>query len=241
MTMHREDRMADIYSRALMMIARKILPILFILCAASACAADWGAFVAHSSRSDDALIVTIMRDADLETRLQICRALGARKDPYAEDILGWLLSGSSQASQQGDELLLRVAMKSIFDESLGEAALKERLDVNASFVEELGEDITRFHDLQLKGDILRLLPHISSGNRLAWLMEAGAGLVALLTRDGGLLSPAETGLAHDYLAAVETIGTADFSEQCLEMARLSRDRDFLRAAREAAAKVATLP
>jgi hypothetical protein len=212
--------------------------LLFSTCAVSLTAMDWEAFVAHSSRSDDGLILDALKQADLETSIQICQALGVRKDPSAEDILMWLLAGFSRSSGYKNEILLRVVMKSLFRSSQGDAALKDRLDANASFVDEIVNTIARFQDPQIKGEILRLLPRLPAANRLTALMETGAEVVRALQQDDGRLSPAENGLAYDYLATVREIGGADFMDQCLELARLSRDPILTEKARQVAAGIA---
>jgi len=212
--------------------------LLFSACVMSAEAIDWGDFVAHSSRGDDSFILDELKDADLETSIQICQALGARSDPYAEDILSWLLAGFSRSSGYRNDLLVRVALTSLFEEGQGQAALQARLDANASFLDALVKNIRRFHDPQLTGMILRLLPRMAAMNRLTPLMETGADLVAQLSRNEGRLSTTENALANDYLATVQEIGGADFMEQCLEVARLSRDSVLTENARKVAAKIA---
>jgi hypothetical protein len=222
------------------MKGRKILLLLFTLCSGwvSAAAVDWGAFVAKSNRGDDPFIVDLLKDADLETRIQICEALGSRPDPYAEDILSWLLAGFSTSSEFKDELLLRIAMKALFDDARDEKSLQERLDANAGFLEELVRNIGKLTDPQLRGSILRLLPRLHAAGRLPALMEVGADLITALEQNGGRLSAPDTALANDYLATVQEIGGADFMEQCLQMARLSRDAGLTQKARQVAGRLA---
>ena len=78
------------------MSSRTILLAFLGACAAAACAAaayaaDWSTFVAASNRADDGLILDILKDADFQTSSEICLAIGTRSDPYAADILSWLL------------------------------------------------------------------------------------------------------------------------------------------------------
>ncbi len=216
------------------MTLRTVLLLLFSVCSISAAAQDWSVFVAASNRADDPFIIDMLKDADLETRIRICQALGSRRDPYAEDILSWLLAGFSTSSEFKDELLLRVAMKALFDDAPGAKALQDRLDANADFLNGLVENIGELKDPQLRGSILRLLPRLTAVNRLPALMEVGADLINALQQGGGWLSAPERALADDYLATVQGIGDPDFMEQCLQMARLSRDAGLTREARRTA-------
>ena len=227
-------------------ITRKaaILLLLFSLvgvCAASASATDWGAFVAASNRNDDGLILDLLKDADFATSAGMLEALGSRKDPYAEDILSWLLSRFSKTSEYKTEALIRLAMKAIFDEAPDAHALQERLAANADFIDQLVRNIARFKDPQLRGSIVRLLPRRQGPERLAALMEVGAGVIEALNQADGKLTDPDMGLAYDYLGVVRQIGNSDFMEPCLEIARLSRDSGLTQKARQVARDVGGRP
>jgi len=214
------------------MSSRTVLLLLFSLCAASAQAVDWGAFVASSDRGDDRLILEIMEGADFDTRVQMCEALGSRKDPYAEDILSWLMARFSPSTEHESEVLVRLTMKSFFDEAPNDQVLRERLQANPGFIDDLVGSVAKWQDPMLKDSIIRLLPHLGDMNRLPALMEVGTGIVETLQRTAGNISAAETRLAYDYLAIVQAIGTPDFLEPCLAIARLSRDKDLTLKARQ---------
>jgi hypothetical protein len=216
------------------MSSRTILLAVLSLCAVSAYSADWGSFVAASTSVDDELILGILQNADFETSLQICEALGERKDPHAADILSWLLAGFSEGGQYKTEYLIRIAMKSLFDPTIGDQALRDRLDANASVLADMVKGIDDFHDPQLEGIIVQLLPHLGGMNQLSALMKVGTGVIGHLQQAGGALLPPDTGLAIDFLAAVQAIGDADFLEPCLTIARLSRDEMVSQRARQVA-------
>lgn len=228
------------------MSSRTILLAFLGACAAAACtasahAADWGTFVALSNRRDDGLILDILKDADFQTSLEICLAIGSRSDPYASDILSWLLVGFSKTREYKTEHLIRLALASLFDPSQDGQQLQARLDANASVVSDLVRGIDGFDDPQLKGLIVRLLPRLGESDRLSALMKVGAGIIDHLGRAGGMLSPPDTGLAFDYLDVVLEIGNADFMEPCLSISRLSRDRAVIQKARQASVLVASRP
>jgi hypothetical protein len=211
--------------------SRAILVFLAISIA-SAAAADYGSFVAASDRRDDGLILEILKDADLQTSVQICQAIGSRSDPYAADILSSLLAGFSKTGEYKTEYLLRVAMSSLFDPSHGDQELRARFEANAAVLEEMVTNIGGFQDPQLMGILVGLLPRLASANRLRALMDVGARIIDHLGKTDGALSAPDRGLAFDYLSAVQEIGNADFLEPCLAIARLSRDRVLVQKSRQ---------
>jgi len=198
---------------------------------------DWGDFTARSERTDDSFLVTALEEGDFETRVAICEAMGKRAEPDAQAILSWLLAGYSKGKIYQAELLLRLALVSLFESPSGEPARAARFAANGEVLGDLARSIGTLKDPQLRGTIVRFLPRLDRSAGLRALMDTGAGIVETLSRAGGLLSPQETSLAFDYLQAVKTIGTRDFFEPCLEMARLSRDKGLVAAARGAASAV----
>ncbi len=228
------------------MSSRTILLAFLGACAAAACAAaayaaDWSTFVAASNRADDGLILDILKDADFQTSSEICLAIGSRSDPYAADILSWLLAGFSRTVEYKTEHLIRLALASLFDPAQGDQQLRGRLDANAAVVSDLVRGIDGFRDPQLRGLIVRLLPRLGEPDRLSALMKVGAGILDHLRQTGGILSPSDTGLALDYLDVVQEIGNADFMEPCLSISRFSRDQAVVQKARQASLLVASRP
>ena len=210
---------------------------MFTLSGASAHAVDWAAFVANSDRTEDGLILDIMNGADFDTRVHICEALGLRTDPYAEDILSWLVARFSRSAEQETEVLLRVTMNSLFDEASSDQVLRDRIQANSLFIDELIKRMADFHDPMLRDSVIRLLPHVADGNRLSALMGVGAGIESSLRQ--GSISAAETALAYEYLTVVQQIGTPDFLESCLAIARLSWSKDLTEKAHQVARVLAS--
>jgi hypothetical protein len=179
-----------------------------------------------------------LKEADFETSARMIEALGLRKDPYAEDVLSSLLSQYSKRSEYKTELLIRLAMKAIFDDAPDPTALRNRLVANADFIDQLVKRIAQFKDPQLRGSVVLLLPSLESPDRLAALMEVGVGIIEALKQTDGTLPAPDTGLAYDYLSIVQQMGNSDFMEPCLAVARLSRDSELRQKARQVAQGVA---
>ncbi len=213
---------------------KALIAVLLVASAASLSADGWGQFVTASDRGDDSEILSFLKNADFQTSVDICQALGARADPYAADILSWLLAVCSTTSEYKTELLLRLAMASLFDESRGDQRLRARVEANAQVLDDMVNHIGRFRDPQLTGILVRLLPRLGSADRLRALMDVGAGLSDHLRQTRGMLSDPETALAFDYLEVVQEIGTQDFLPPCASVARLSRDKALVQRAREVA-------
>ncbi len=220
------------------MSSRTLLVAIFTLCAAAAYPSDWATFVQASNRADDSLIISLLQDSDFETSSQICDSVGLRKDPYAADILSWLLAGFSKTGEYKTEYLLRRVMRSLFDQTLGDAVLRDRLDANASVLADMVKGIGGFGDPQLKGTIVLLLPRLGGADSLPVLMDIGKGIIGKLEQTGGNLSLPDTGLALDFLVVVQAIGSPDFLDPCLAIARLSRDQDLVQKARLLSRKLA---
>jgi len=205
-----------------------------VTAAESAMPSDWAGFVAASDRSDDGLIMDVLKEADFETSVQMCTALAARKDPYAQDILLWMLSLFSKTAEYKTETRLRITMKAFFDDAPSPKVKQERIVANADFIDQLVKHVTRFRDPQLRDDVVRLLPSLPEQGRLSALMDVGSGLIDALKQADGRLSVSDTGLAYDYLALVQKIGNSDFMEPCLTISRLSRDSELTKKSRQVA-------
>ncbi len=207
-----------------------------LLAAASALASaqDWGSFAAASGRADDPAILQALAEGDLSERTAICRGIGERNDPYAADIIGWLLGRNVGAEKAQVEILLRVLLQGLFDPARGPERLRSAAAENAGALGSMISRIDRWTDPQLKSPLVRVLPSLPAGDALPALLVVGSGLVDLLRSGEGLLSPGHTGLALDYLSAVESTKCTDALEQCAAIARLSRDKVLVERARAVA-------
>lgn len=191
----------------------------------------WGAFIETSDSSQDQAIVEAMAGGDLDTRLEICRAMGRRQDPDARALLTWLLTVSERGSAAQAEHLQRVLLESLFAPGQGPEALQQRYRANREVLAEAEARWSTFADPQLRGVLLRILPLFEPGNALPVLGAAGADIVQRMQEGRGTLPPAENGLALDFLAVVEAIGTPDFLDHCLAISVLSREKPVVERAR----------
>ncbi|MGA2765814.1 MAG: hypothetical protein ABSG17_20910 [Spirochaetia bacterium] len=217
------------------MSSRAVVFLFLVASIAPAWSGDWGPLVASSDRHDDGLIISLLDGADFQTKVEMLEALGTRKDPYAADIISWLLAAFSKTGEFRAEYLLRVTMRSLFGGGISDADLAARLDANAAVVDDLVNATGRFHDPQLKGTIIDLFPRLGSAGRsscMSALMETAAEIVSHLRESGGLLSSPDMALAFDCLAVIQEMGSADFLELTQEMARLSRDASLVKEARQ---------
>ena len=132
------------------MSSRVLIPALLLTVVAASGAAgaafvgDWGDFTARSDRGADSLLISVMENGDFGTSFAICSSIGKRSDPYAADILSWLLSGYSTTRSYQTETLLRRALASLFDEDGPD--LSSRVSSNADVLGELVRTLETFKD-----------------------------------------------------------------------------------------------
>ncbi len=94
-----------------------------------------------------------------------------------------------------------------------------------------------FQDPRLKAILVRLSSSLGGAELAPFLMKALFSFTELLGRQNGELSETDIELLLALLAHVEGQPGPDFLEQCLSVARLSRDRRVVEAARAAASAV----
>jgi hypothetical protein len=200
---------------------------------------DWRDIASRSDRSADSMILQAMNGDDLETALQLCEGVGSRSDPYAADIIESLAALHKSTSSSRSELLLRVLLSGLFDTSRSSAEIRDRSIANAAALETLFARIRSFKDFQLIGILLGVLPYRQGDNGAAILMEVGARLISDLGGGNGLIPSQEIALGFDYLAGVEQAPSPDFLDQCVSIARLSREKVLMDRARTVAAALAS--
>jgi hypothetical protein len=216
-----------------------ILPALvFVLVAGSLSAQDWESFAAGSSRSEDSLILQNLKSADLDTAIAICRGLGRRQDRNVEAAIDYLAENDTPGTAARTELLLRWILASARQAHPGEQDLTAWIGDNAASIDTLMDRMPRWKSPMLKGELIALAVIASRPSSLPALMEAGDGIVKQLSATGGFLSGEDTSLATAFLSAAEHTAAADFLPACADIARLSRDKTLVDAARRAAAAIA---
>ena len=214
---------------------------LFALPAASVHAQDWESFAASSRHPMDPVILRIMAESDLEQNIGICKGLGRRPDADVSVFMDSLAAAHVAKTAPETEVLLRWLLASALAANPQEGSLRAWHDANAASVDMLLEKITQWRDAQLKGTLLGFALIANSSVGMRAIMEVGTGVVRELERSDGLIPSEDAALALDFLAASRKAGRSDFFPSCVEIARLSRDAVLVKAARSAAAALASAP
>lgn len=215
--------------------ARLALALAALLLAARPGAALWREFALASDRSWDPVILEALDGATLDERLEILQAVGERDDPfigrYLEDFL--VRRGPDQPVR---EHLMRVLLASAFPREAPPERLAPRVAPNRQGLLAMCARLATFTDPQLCAEVVRLIPLLDGGR--ADLLALVGQLAERLAASGGRLDPREDGLLLDALEAMGRIGSPDFLEPALAVARLSRERPVVEAARELARALA---
>jgi hypothetical protein len=212
--------------------------LLLVLIAGPLSAQDWESFAAASDRSEDSLILQTLKGADLDTEIAICRGLGRRQDRNVEAALDFLTENYAPGTAARTELLLRWILAAARQAHPGEEDLAAWISDNASSTDTLMDGMSRWKSPMLKGELIALAVIARRPSSQPALMEAGDGVVKLLQATGGFLSGEDTSLAMAFLAAAERTAAPDFLPVCADIARLSREKTIVDAARSAAAAIA---
>lgn len=224
------------------MSSRALYAVLLMLAAGTLGAQDWESYAAGSDRSMDALILQNMAEGDLETRIALCRGLGRRSDQDVQAIIDALVSERRLDVGGTSELLLRWLISSARDAHPQAEGLRAWGAANARSVDVLLERMPGWKSAQLKGALLSLAV-IAPGSRGAnAIMDVGLELVRELQEaPDGLMPSQDTALALDFLAAARQVPRRDFFGVCADIARLSREKVLVDAARGAARELAAAP
>jgi hypothetical protein len=216
----------------LLRATRPLLAAFLLLVAHLAPCEDWAAFAARSTHQDDPQLIQTIASVDFDTRLSICRGIGGRADPFAGDIIDSFFARYSTRESYRDSLLLRELLAGLFDPARGDADVRARVIANESSLASMAGRLSDRTDPQLAGSLVRILPLMPPGTALSALMDVGARLTYALRRSGGEIPQQLSGLALDYLGAAALLKSQDTLEQCIEIARLSREKVIVDKARQ---------
>jgi len=215
--------------------ARLLFTLLALLAVVHPAGALWREFVLASDRADDPVILEALIDATLDERLEIFEALGVRADPFLGAYLDdFLLRPSARPAEA--EHLLRVLLESAFPPTTSLEGLAERVAPNREALLAAAVRLDTFTDPQLCAAIVRLIPLLPDGRQ--HLLGVVDRLVDRLEGAAGVIDPRDSGLLLDALEAMRRIGSPDFLESALAVARLSRERMVVERARETARELA---
>jgi len=195
----------------------------------------WREFAFASDRSDDPIILDVLRDASLDERLEILEAVGERADPflgaYLED---FMIRHTSRPSES--EHLMRALLDAAFPRSMDLSLLSGRVAANQGALLAASARLPTFTDPQLCAAIVRVIPLLPGGR--GDLLGAVDRLAERLEREEGRLDPRENALLLDALEAMGRVGSPDYLEPALRVARLSREKVVVERAREVARALA---
>ena len=221
------------------MSSRTACSLLLILLAARLCAQDWEGFAASSDRSADPVILQTMAAGDLETNIALCRGIARRSDPDVGSIIESLAAGHAARTAVSTELLLRYLLKGVLDANPTEASLRSWASTNAVPLDMLLFRITECKSPQLRGVLLAFAVIAPGTQGMHAVMDVGASVVRELEASDGLIPSEDAALVLDFLNAARRAARSDFLPYCTAIARLSRDKVIVDAARSAASALAS--
>ena len=206
---------------------------LIFLPPADVAAQDYASWIRYSDRADNPLIVEMIREADLNTALEIAQAVGLREDVCIRDIILEVGETVNLRPQWERELVLRMLLASVFSPGLDDEALEAALLENREGIDFLVAGLPDF-TLSLKREVIRLLGFLHPPEYAGPLMAEGRRLADLLTLQRGDLNGEQAGLTLMYLQTVQRVGNPEFSDVVLMILERSRHLEVAGAARAVA-------
>jgi hypothetical protein len=224
------------------MSSMKACALLVVLLARPLFGQDWEAFAASSTRASDSLILQVMAAGALEEKIALCRGLARRADQDLHSIIESLAAAHVASTSVTTEVLLRYLLEGVRDAHPQEKSLRDWYAANSSAVDLLLVRMPQWKSQQLKGDLLAFAVIAPGPQGLPAITDVGVSVVEELAASADGLVPSEDGaLALNFLAAARQTARSDYFSYCADIARLSRDKVIVDAARAAAAALARAP
>jgi hypothetical protein len=214
------------------MSSRVMAAALLLLTAQLVAAADWRSFAADSGRGDDSAILEALSGGDFEIRMAICQGIGTRAEPFAADIIDYLRQRGVRQDGYRASLLLRVLLDGMFNPARGEAEMRARVAANKEILMDIAARIGDYRDPQLTATLVRILPLLPSDTALPALMVVGSRLTSELQRNQGVIPSQEIDLVLGFLSTAARMKSQDLLDPCVVVARLSREKVVVDAARK---------
>ena len=208
-----------------------LLALLALLGVAPPAGALWREFVLASDRSYDDVILMAFEGATLDEKLEMLTAVGERDDPDLGAYLDALLLRHTSKPAESEHLM-RILLDTAFPRDVPLERLATRVEPNQPALLAAAARLATFSDPQLCAAIVRIIPILPGGQ--ADLLGLVDRLVDRMEEHDGLMDPRQSGLLLDALEAMRAIGSADFLEPVLSVARLSRERVVVERARAVA-------
>jgi hypothetical protein len=221
-----------------MPVKRAFLAAVMIAGSLSSAALEWSAFVRGSTRASNPLIISLLKNADLEMGLQIASSLGERGEPYIGDIIDAIASGYATRTDFERQYLLRVLIASLLRESLPVETVQGRIRVNLESLERLIQRMPELQDPLLKRELVRVVDLYPEESLIPRVSEQFRIILDDLNDNRGLIPLPDQALLVSLIAFAMHHPLMEFLSPCLEAARLSRDAEAVRNARAAASRIA---
>jgi hypothetical protein len=171
----------------------------------------------------------------LETNIALCKGIARRKDADVHSIIDSLASAHADRTALNTELLLRYLLQGVLQAHAGAAELQSWAAANAESLEMLLFRISDWKSAQLKGALLSFAVITPRPQGMLAIADVGAALVHELETSNGLIPSEDSALVLDFLKAVRGAALTDVLPYCTAIARLSRDKVLVDAARATAA------
>jgi hypothetical protein len=211
--------------------AHLLLVVLAFALSARPASALWREFVLASDHRLDDVILEVLEGATFDEKLEIFTAIGQREDPFIGAYVdAFLLRRSPRPAES--EHLMRILLDTAFPRTVPLASLADRVAPNQVPLLAAAARLSSISDPQLCAAIVRVIPLLPGGR--PDLLALVDRLVDLMEDRDGILDPRENGLLLDALASMRQIGSPDFLEPVLAVARLSRERVVVERARATA-------
>ena len=226
------------------MSSRAVLFFLLLTSAPALQAASWASIAAASTRADDPLLIQVLRESSLQDSIDLCSALGARKDPFVGDIIESLLQERTGYPQTGAhradaELLLRILLAPMADTTQPADGRRARVAANQSAVDLILGRLDELEDPQLIAELVRMAPVMEPVSARITLVRVAARVVGALRASGGRLDDRYIALAMDLVSSATAVGGRDLLEPLVQISTLARDKAVVDAARQAAQALAS--
>jgi hypothetical protein len=201
--------------------------------------ADIGDWVVYTDRRDNPMIAAAILESPFQDQIAAVKALGLRADFNVSEIIDSLFATRSSRNVDCLEYLLRLLLSSVFpDPESGsyadadaEAELRARLRTNHGSFDNLAASLTSIEDLQLRAEILRLIPYRGDAAQSTYLL-AEADVIVEMLADGRATSSQQDYILT-YLRAVQKLDDGVFLEPCLSIYERSAETPVSQAARTA--------
>ncbi|MBN2353209.1 MAG: hypothetical protein JXD23_11610 [Spirochaetales bacterium] len=189
---------------------------------------DW---VETTDRSDDPEIIRLMDESNFSRKIELAKALGERRDPYAADIIVHYLSLYRHNRRYEQDLVLSSILSAVFPPKSEEARRTARIEANREAIADLIGECDGFESDALKAACIRLGVDAGIAGIGPLAAREGGRLALSLRKNRGLADRAQTEEILAILEAIGRLGVKNFGGLPADFARFSGDRRIVERAR----------